>query len=199
MALARSKNNFFAAPCGTASTDAGSFDAGLPPLTCSKSINYMGECVLLTGVVAMLVTPVPSRAGHHVRRRPLKMADHALASRIVFADELWQTKFLDLHVAGHVWLCGSVGIVRCRHLPGLYRRFDCAGHSLCHRSRLPRPESVWLHHQERDLSRHGQLPIIGVIGLLVADGDQHIPAVYRDEFCHTGAIGVLIFAGLTAL
>ena len=57
--------------------------------------------------------------------------------------------------------------------------------------------SLYGYTTKRDLTAMGSFLIMGVFGMIIALDRQHFPAVIGLEFA-ISAIGVLIFAGLTA-
>ena len=88
-----------------------------------------------------------------------------------------------------------MGLSHVDDLPGLYRRVDRAD-LLRDRGGLPRPQPLRLHDQEGP-ERLGTFLIMGVVGLLVA---MLINLFLQSSTMALAisAIGVLIFAGLTA-
>ena len=161
--------------------------------------NYMASGVLLTGIVALLFAPYAGQVlitpdGRGMSALGWVVTLSPLGDRV--RDELRHQPDADRHAAAPVLgLRGADGPVDVDDLPRLYRAFDRADLLRDRRGLLGL--SLYGYTTKRDLSGLGTFLIMGVVGLLVA--------MLINMFLHSSAmalaisaIGVLLFAGLTA-
>ena len=170
-------------------------DAGLRSYML-KVYNYMASGVLLTGIVALLFANSGMAAqvfqGGGLLPWVIILSPLAIVFAMSFGQNRMQTSTLQTAV---LVVRDADGPQHVDHLPGLHRNVDCPD-LLRGLGGLPRAQPVGLHDQEgfvgfRHLPDHGRGRAAG------GDGDQHLPAVSAMSMA-ISAIGVLLFAGLTA-
>ena len=160
--------------------------------------NYMASGVLLTGIVALLFAPYAadillSQSGRGMS--PLGWIVILSPLAIVFAMSFGITRMRTSRCSFCSGRSRASWAFHVDLVPGVHRRFDRAD-LLRDRGGLSRPQPLWLHDQARSVG-FGTFLIMGVVGMLVA--------MLVNMFLQSSAmalaisaIGVLLFAGLTA-
>ncbi len=186
-----------AAPFGASRTDAarsGAYDAGLRSYMLSV-YNYMGSGVLLTGIVALAFAMSGAAAAvfqNGALRIVLMMAPLAVVFAMSFGQNRMKTSTLQLLFWAYAVLMGlSLSTIFL-----VYSGTSIAGAFFATAAGFA-GLSLYGYTTKKDLSAFGTFLIIGLVGLIVAS--------LINLFLQSGvmslvisAVGVLIFAGLTA-
>ena len=176
------------------------FDAGLRAHMLSV-YNYMTSGVLLTGIVALLFArsgAVMSLFSFDTGGASTLGCRHARAARHRDVAELRHQPHLDRHRADPVLgLCGADGRCRCRRSSSSTPAARSRTTFFATAAALRQPQPVGLYDEEGPVGRSGTFLIMGLFGLIVAMVINLF--LQSDTFdLAISAIGVLIFAGLTA-
>ncbi len=186
-----------AAPFGASRADAarsGAYDAGLRSYMLSV-YNYMGSGVLLTGIVALAFAMSGAAAAvfqNGALRIVLMMAPLAVVFAMSFGQNRMKTSTLQLLFWAYAVLMGlSLSTIFL-----VYSGTSIAGAFFATAAGFA-GLSLYGYTTKKDLSAFGTFLIIGLVGLIVAS--------LINLFLQSGvmslvisAVGVLIFAGLTA-
>lgn len=195
MAWQDPRTTFGQAPVGTAPQTEVAFDAGLRTYML-KVYNYMASGVLLTGIVAMLFASSGLAQDIMFGGGPLKWVIMLSPLAIVFAMSFGQNKFSTFTLQAMFWgfaaLMGmSMSTIFLVYTGGSIAQtfFATAAAFL--------GLSLYGYTTKKDLSGWGSFLIMGVVGILVA---MVINIFLQSTMMQLviSAIGVLIFAGLTA-
>ena len=174
------------------------FDEGLRAYML-KIYNYMASGVLLTGVVAMLFSRggMDSPAAHVlIGGGPLAWIIMLSPLAIVFAMSFGQQKFSTGTLQAMYW---GFAVLMGLSLSTVFLRYTGASIATTFFATAGAFAglSLWGYTTKKDLSGMGTFLIMGVIGLLVAMVvNMFVGSTVLD--LAISAIGVLIFAGLTA-
>lgn len=178
----------------TAQTDA-AYDAGLRSYML-KVYNYMASGVLLTGIVAMLFASSGMAADIMLGGGMLKWVIILSPLAIVFAMSFGQNKFSTFTLQGMFWGFATLMGLSMSTIFLVYTGASIAQTFFATAAAFL-GLSLYGYTTKKDLSGWGSFLIMGVIGLLVA---MVINIFLQSTMMQLviSAIGVLIFAGLTA-
>ncbi|MCP3735103.1 Bax inhibitor-1/YccA family protein [Sphingomonas sp. RP10(2022)] len=190
-----------AAPFGASRTDtarSGAYDAGLRSYMLSV-YNYMGSGVLLTGIVALLFASsgaVGALVGPGGRTNMLGFIVALSPLAIVFAMSFGQNRMKTSTLQLLFWAFAVLMGVSLSTIFLVYSGTSIAGAFFATAAGFA-GLSLYGYTTKRDLSAFGTFLIVGLVGLIVAS--------LINLFLQSGimslvisAVGVLIFAGLTA-
>ena len=180
---------------GTAPQTQVAFDAGLRTYML-KVYNYMASGVLLTGVVAMLFASSGLAQDIMFGGGPLKWLIILSPLAIVFAMSFGQNKFSTFTIQGMFWAFATLMGMSMSTIFLVYTGASIAQTFFATAAAFL-GLSLYGYTTKKDLSGMGTFLIMGVIGLLVA---MVINIFLQSTMMQLviSAIGVLIFAGLTA-
>ena len=195
MAWQDPRTTFGQPPVGAASQTQVAFDAGLRTYML-KVYNYMASGVLLTGVVAMLFASSGLAQEIMFGGGPLKWLIILSPLAIVFAMSFGQNKFSTFTLQAMFWgFAGLMGL----SMSTIFLVYTGASiaQTFFATAAAFLGLSLYGYTTKKDLSGWGSFLIMGVIGLLVA---MVINIFLQSTMMNLviSAIGVLIFAGLTA-
>ena len=195
MAWQDPRTTFGQAPVGTAPQTQVAFDAGLRTYML-KVYNYMASGVLLTGVVAMLFASSGLAQDIMFGGGPLKWLIILSPLAIVFAMSFGQNKFSTFTIQGMFWAFATLMGMSMSTIFLVYTGASIAQTFFATAAAFL-GLSLYGYTTKKDLSGMGTFLIMGVIGLLVA---MVINIFLQSTMMQLviSAIGVLIFAGLTA-
>ena len=195
MAWQDPRTTFGQAPVGTAPQTQVAFDAGLRTYML-KVYNYMASGVLLTGIVAMLFASSGLAQDIMFGGGPLKWLIILSPLAIVFAMSFGQNKFSTVTIQAMFWGFATLMGLSMSTIFLVYTGASIA-QTFFATSAAFLGLSLFGYTTKKDLSGWGTFLIMGVIGLLVA---MVINIFLQSTMMHfvISAIGVLIFAGLTA-
>ncbi len=182
-------------PVGTAPQSDAAYDAGLRTYML-KVYNYMASGVLLTGIVAMLFASSGMAAEIMFGGGPLKWVIILSPLAIVFAMSFGQNKFSTMTLQAMFWGFATLMGLSMSTIFLVYTGASIA-QTFFATSAAFLGLSLFGYTTKKDLSGWGSFLIMGVIGLLVA---MVINIFLQSTMMHfvISAIGVLVFAGLTA-
>ena len=180
---------------GTAAQTQVAFDAGLRSYML-KVYNYMASGVLLTGIVAMLFAGSGLAQEIMFGGGPLKWLIILSPLAIVFAMSFGQNKFSTVTLQAMFWGFATLMGLSMSTIFLVYTGASIAQTFFATAAAFL-GLSLYGYTTKKDLSGWGSFLIMGVIGLLVA---MVINIFLQSTMMHfvISAIGVLIFAGLTA-
>ncbi|SIN82932.1 hypothetical protein SAMN02745824_1946 [Parasphingorhabdus marina DSM 22363] len=184
------------AQIGTTTTQSDvAYDAGLRSYML-KVYNYMASGVLLTGIVAMLFASSGMAAEIMFGGGPLKWLIILSPLAIVFAMSFGQNKFSTTALQAMFWGFATLMGLSMSTIFLVYTGTSIA-QTFFATSAAFLGLSLYGYTTKKDLSGWGSFLIMGVIGLLVA---MVINIFLQSSMMHLviSAIGVLVFAGLTA-
>ncbi|MEL6875373.1 MAG: Bax inhibitor-1/YccA family protein [Pseudomonadota bacterium] len=184
------------AQMGTTTTQSDvAYDAGLRSYML-KVYNYMASGVLLTGIVAMLFASSGMAAEIMFGGGPLKWLIILSPLAIVFAMSFGQNKFSTTTLQAMFWGFATLMGLSMSTIFLVYTGTSIA-QTFFATSAAFLGLSLYGYTTKKDLSGWGSFLIMGVIGLLVA---MVINIFLQSSMMHLviSAIGVLVFAGLTA-
>ena len=195
MAWQDPRTTFGQPPVGAASQTQVAFDAGLRTYML-KVYNYMASGVLLTGVVAMLFASSGLAQDIMFGGGPLKWLIILSPLAIVFAMSFGQNKFSTVTIQGMFWAFAALMGLSMSTIFLVYTGASIAQTFFATAAAFL-GLSLYGYTTKKDLSGMGTFLIMGVIGLLVA---MVINIFLQSTMMQLviSAIGVLIFAGLTA-
>ena len=195
MAWQDPRTTFGQAPVGTAPQTQVAFDAGLRTYML-KVYNYMASGVLLTGVVAMLFASSGLAQDIMFGGGPLKWLIILSPLAIVFAMSFGQNKFSTFTIQGMFWAFATLMGMSMSTIFLVYTGASIAQTFFATAAAFL-GLSLYGYTTKKDLPGMGTFLIMGVIGLLVA---MVINIFLQSTMMQLviSAIGVLIFAGLTA-
>lgn len=195
MAWQDPRTTFGQAPVGTAPQTQVAFDAGLRSYML-KVYNYMASGVLLTGIVAMLFASSGFAQQIMFGGGPLKWLIILSPLAIVFAMSFGQNKFSTATLQAMFWGFATLMGLSMSTIFLVYTGASIA-QTFFATSAAFLGLSLYGYTTKKDLSGWGSFLIMGVIGLLVA---MVINIFLQSTMMHfvISAIGVLVFAGLTA-
>jgi len=161
-----------------------------------KVYNYMASGVLLTGIVAMLFASSGMAADIMLGGGPLKWVIMLSPLAIVFAMSFGQNKFSTMTLQAMFWGFATLMGLSLSTIFLVYTGTSIA-QTFFATSAAFLGLSLWGYTTKKDLSGWGSFLIMGVIGLIVA---MVINIFLQSSIfaLAVSAIGVLIFAGLTA-
>jgi len=182
-------------PVGAASQTQVAFDAGLRTYML-KVYNYMASGVLLTGIVAMLFASSGLAQDIMFGGGPLKWLIILSPLAIVFAMSFGQNKFSTVTIQAMFWAFAALMGLSMSTIFLVYTGASIAQTFFATAAAFL-GLSLYGYTTKKDLSGMGTFLIMGVIGLLVA---MVINIFLQSTMMQLviSAIGVLIFAGLTA-
>ena len=180
---------------GTAPQTEVAFDAGLRTYML-KVYNYMASGVLLTGVVAMLFASSGLAQDIMFGGGPLKWVIMLSPLAIVFAMSYGQNKFSTFTLQAMFWGFAALMGMSMSTIFLIYTGASIAQTFFATAAAFL-GLSLYGYTTKKDLSGMGSFLIMGVIGLLVAMVINIFLQSTMMNFV-ISAIGVLIFAGLTA-
>ncbi|MEJ7927331.1 Bax inhibitor-1/YccA family protein [Sphingobium sp. AN641] len=178
---------------GATAASSAAFDAGLRSYMLSV-YNYMASGVLLTGLVAMLFAS--SSYAVPVLTSPLRWVIMLSPLAIVFAMNMGLNRFSTGALQGMYW---AFAVLMGLSMSSIFLVFT--GVSIAQTFFATAAAfaglSLWGYTTKKDLSGFGTFLVMGVVGLLVA---MLINIFLKSTVLQLAisAIGVLIFAGLTA-
>lgn len=184
------------AQMGTTTTQSDvAYDAGLRSYML-KVYNYMASGVLLTGIVAMLFASSGMAADIMFGGGPLKWLIILSPLAIVLAMSFGQNKFSTPALQAMFWGFATLMGLSMSTIFLVYTGTSIA-QTFFATSAAFLGLSLYGYTTKKDLSGWGSFLIMGVIGLLVA---MVINIFLQSSMMHLviSAIGVLVFAGLTA-
>ena len=195
MAWQDPRTTFGQPPVGAASQTQVAFDAGLRTYML-KVYNYMASGVLLTGVVAMLFASSGLAQDIMFGGGPLKWLIILSPLAIVFAMSFGQNKFSTVTIQGMFWAFAALMGLSMSTIFLVYTGASIAQTFFATAAAFL-GLSLYGYTTKKDLSAMGSFLIMGVVGLLVA---MVINIFLQSTMMQLviSAIGVLIFAGLTA-
>jgi len=195
MAWQDPRTTFGQAPVGAASQADVAFDAGLRSYML-KVYNYMASGVLLTGIVAMLFAGSGLAQDIMFGGGPLKWLIILSPLAIVFAMSFGQNKFSTTTLQAMFWGFATLMGLSMSTIFLVYTGASIAQTFFATAAAFL-GLSLYGYTTKKDLSGWGSFLIMGVVGLLVA---MVINIFLQSTMMHfvISAIGVLIFAGLTA-
>jgi len=195
MAWQDPRTTFGQAPVGTASQTQVAFDAGLRTYML-KVYNYMASGVLLTGIVAMLFASSGLAQDIMVGGGPLKWLIILSPLAIVFAMSYGQNKFSTMTIQAMFWAFAVLMGLSMSTIFLVYTGASIAQTFFATAAAFL-GLSLYGYTTKKNLSAMGSFLIMGVVGLLVA---MVINIFLQSTMMQLviSAIGVLIFAGLTA-
>ncbi len=195
MAWQDPRTTFSQAPVGTAPQSDVAYSEGLRSYML-KVYNYMASGVLLTGIVAMLFAQTDM--AREMMFNPGLMSWVIILSplAIVFAMSFGQNRFSTTTLQAMFW---GFAFLMGLSLSRIFMIFtgESIAQTFFATSAAFLGLSLWGYTTKKDLSGWGSFLIMGVIGLLVA---IVINIFLQSPVMHyvISAIGVLVFAGLTA-
>jgi FtsH-binding integral membrane protein len=169
------------------------FDAGLRSYMLSV-YNYMASGVLLTGLVAMFFAS--SGLAVQVLNTPLRWVIMLSPLAIVFAMSFGINRFSTAAVQGMFWAFTVLMGLSMSSIFLVYTGVSIAQTFFATAAAFV-GLSLWGYTTKKDLSGMGTFLIMGVVGLLVAMLINMFLKSTAMQFA-ISAIGVLLFAGLTA-
>lgn len=195
MAWQDPRTTFGQAPVGAAPQTDVAFDAGLRTYML-KVYNYMASGVLLTGIVAMLFASSGLAQDIMFGGGPLKWLIILSPLAIVFAMSFGQNKFSTFTIQAMFWAFAALMGMSMSTIFLVYTGASIAQTFFATAAAFL-GLSLYGYTTKKDLSAWGSFLIMGVIGLLVA---MVINIFLQSTMMQLviSAIGVLIFAGLTA-
>ena len=195
MAWQDPRTTFGQPPVGAASQTQVAFDAGLRTYML-KVYNYMASGVLLTGIVAMLFAGSGLAQDVMFGGGPLKWLIILSPLAIVFAMSYGQNKFSTFTIQAMFWAFAALMGLSMSTIFLVYTGASIAQTFFATAAAFL-GLSLYGYTTKKDLSGMGTFLIMGVIGLLVA---MVINIFLQSTMMQLviSAIGVLIFAGLTA-
>ncbi|WP_321323234.1 Bax inhibitor-1/YccA family protein [uncultured Parasphingorhabdus sp.] len=195
MAWQDPRTTFGQAPVGTAPQTQVAFDAGLRSYML-KVYNYMASGVLLTGIVAMLFASSGLAQDIMFGGGLLKWLIILSPLAIVFAMTLGQNKFSTTALQAMFWGFATLMGLSMSTIFLVYTGASIAQTFFATAAAFL-GLSLYGYTTKKDLSGWGSFLIMGVVGLLVA---MVINIFLQSTMMQLviSAIGVLIFAGLTA-
>lgn len=195
MAWQDPRTTFGQPPVGAASQTQVAFDAGLRSYML-KVYNYMASGVLLTGVVAMLFASSGLAQEIMFGGGPLKWLIVLSPLAIVFAMSFGQNKFSTFTLQAMFWGFAALMGMSMSTIFLIYTGASIAQTFFATAAAFL-GLSLYGYTTKKDLSAWGSFLIMGVVGLLVA---MVINIFLQSTMMQLviSAIGVLIFAGLTA-
>jgi FtsH-binding integral membrane protein len=195
MAWQDPRTTFGQPPVGAASQTQVAFDAGLRTYML-KVYNYMASGVLLTGIVAMLFASSGLAQDIMFGGGPLKWLIILSPLAIVFAMSFGQNKFSTVTIQAMFWAFAALMGLSMSTIFLVYTGASIAQTFFATAAAFL-GLSLYGYTTKKDLSGMGTFLIMGVIGLLVA---MVINIFLQSTMMQLviSAIGVLIFAGLTA-
>ena len=195
MAWQDPRTTFGQAPVGAAPQTQVAFDAGLRTYML-KVYNYMASGVLLTGIVAMLFASSGLAQDIMFGGGPLKWLIILSPLAIVFAMSFGQNKFSTFTLQAMFWGFAALMGLSMSTIFLVYTGASIAQTFFATAAAFL-GLSLYGYMTKKDLSGWGSFLIMGVIGLLVAMVINIFLQSTMMNFV-ISAIGVLIFAGLTA-
>jgi len=195
MAWQDPRTTFGQPPVGTAAQTQVAFDAGLRTYML-KVYNYMASGVLLTGVVAMLFASSGLAQDIMFGGGPLKWLIILSPLAIVFAMSYGQNKFSTFTLQAMFWGFAALMGMSMSTIFLVYTGASIAQTFFASAAAFL-GLSLYGYTTKKDLSAWGSFLIMGVVGLLVA---MVINIFLQSTMMQLviSAIGVLVFAGLTA-
>ena len=195
MAWQDPRTTFGQAPVGTAPQTEVAFDAGLRTYML-KVYNYMASGVLLTGIVAMLFASSGLAQDIMFGGGPLKWVIMLSPLAIVFAMSFGQNKFSTFTLQAMFWGFAALMGMSMSTIFLVYTDASIAQTFFATAAAFL-GLSLYGYTTKKDLSGWGSFLIMGVVGILVA---MVINIFLQSTMMQLviSAIGVLIFAGLTA-
>ena len=195
MAWQDPRTTFGQAPVGTAPQTEVAFDAGLRTYML-KVYNYMASGVLLTGIVAMLFASSGLAQDIMFGGGPLKWVIMLSPLAIVFAMSFGQNKFSTFTLQAMFWGFAALMGMSMSTIFLVYTGASIAQTFFATAAAFL-GLSLYGYTTKKDLSGWGSFLIMGVVGILVA---MVINFFLQSTMMQLviSAIGVLIFAGLTA-
>ena len=169
------------------------FDAGLRSYMLSV-YNYMASGVLLTGLVAMFFAS--SGLAVQVLNTPLRWVIMLSPLAIVFAMSFGINRFSTTAIQGMFWAFTVLMGLSMSSIFLVYTGVSIAQTFFATAAAFV-GLSLWGYTTKKDLSAMGTFLIMGVVGLLVAMLINMFLKSTAMQFA-ISAIGVLLFAGLTA-
>ena len=180
---------------GTGTQSDVAYDEGLRSFML-KVYNYMASGVLLTGIVAMLFASSGMAAEIMMGGGPLKWVIILSPLAIVLAMSFGQNKFSTFALQAMFWGFATLMGLSLSTIFLVYTGTSIA-QTFFATSAAFAGLSLWGYTTKKDLSGWGSFLIMGVIGLIVA----MVINIFLQSTIFAmavSAIGVLIFAGLTA-
>lgn len=195
MAWQDPRTTFGQAPVGTAPQTQVAYDAGLRSYML-KVYNYMASGVLLTGIVAMLFASSGMAAEIMMGGGMLKWVIILSPLAIVMAMSFGQNKFSTTTIQAMFWGFATLMGLSLSTIFLVYTGASIAS-TFFATSAAFLGLSLFGYTTKKDLSGWGSFLIMGVVGLLVA---MVINIFLQSSMMQLviSAIGVLVFAGLTA-
>ncbi|MEH6660029.1 MAG: Bax inhibitor-1/YccA family protein [Parasphingorhabdus sp.] len=195
MAWQDPRTTFGQAPVGTAPQTEVAFDAGLRTYML-KVYNYMASGVLLTGIVAMLFASSGLAQDIMFGGGPLKWVIMLSPLAIVFAMSFGQNKFSTFTLQAMFWGFAALMGMSMSTIFLVYTGASIAQTFFATAAAFL-GLSLYGYTTKKDLSGWGSFLIMGVVGILVA---MVINIFLQSSMMQLviSAIGVLVFAGLTA-
>jgi FtsH-binding integral membrane protein len=195
MAWQDPRTTFGQAPVGTAPQTEVAFDAGLRTYML-KVYNYMASGVLLTGIVAMLFASSGLAQDIMFGGGPLKWVIMLSPLAIVFAMSFGQNKFSTFTLQAMFWGFAALMGMSMSTIFLVYTGASIAQTFFATAAAFL-GLSLYGYTTKKDLSGWGSFLIMGVVGILVA---LVINIFLQSTMMQLviSAIGVLVFAGLTA-
>ncbi|NRD89101.1 hypothetical protein C8024_06030 [Sphingopyxis sp. BSNA05] len=195
MAWQDPRTTFGQAPVGTAPQTQVAFDAGLRSYML-KVYNYMASGVLLTGIVAMLFASSGLAQDIMFGGGPLKWVIMLSPLAIVFAMSFGQNKFSTFTLQAMFWGFAALMGMSMSTIFLVYTGASIAQTFFATAAAFL-GLSLYGYTTKKDLSGWGSFLIMGVVGILVA---MVINIFLQSSMMQLviSAIGVLVFAGLTA-
>mgnify|MGYP000500028571 FL=1 len=195
MAWQDPRTTFGQAPVGTAPQTEVAFDAGLRTYML-KVYNYMASGVLLTGIVAMLFASSGLAQDIMFGGGPLKWVIMLSPLAIVFAMSFGQNKFSTFTLQAMFWGFAALMGMSMSTIFLVYTGASIAQTFFATAAAFL-GLSLYGYTTKKDLSGWGSFLIMGVVGILVA---MVINIFLQSTMMQLviSAIGVLVFAGLTA-
>ncbi|OAO03152.1 hypothetical protein A8B75_00915 [Sphingomonadales bacterium EhC05] len=195
MAWQDPRTTFGQAPVGTAPQTQVAYDAGLRSYML-KVYNYMASGVLLTGIVAMLFASSGMAADIMMGGGMLKWVIILSPLAIVMAMSFGQNKFSTTTIQAMFWGFATLMGLSLSTIFLVYTGASIAS-TFFATSAAFLGLSLFGYTTKKDLSGWGSFLIMGVVGLLVA---MVINIFLQSSMMQLviSAIGVLVFAGLTA-
>lgn len=182
-------------PVGTTPQSDVAYDAGLRAYML-KVYNYMASGVLLTGIVAMLFASSGMAAEIMFGGGPLKWVIMLSPLAVVMAMSFGQNKFSTATLQVMFWAYATLMGLSLSTIFLVYTGASIAQTFFATAAAFM-GLSLYGYTTKKDLSGWGSFLIMGVVGLLVA---MVINIFLQSTMMHfvISAVGVLIFAGLTA-
>lgn len=195
MAWQDPRTTFAHSPVATSSQSDVAYDAGLRAYML-KVYNYMASAVLLTGIVAMLFASSGLAAQIMGSGSLLRWLIILSPLAIVFAMSYGQSRFSTMTIQALFWSFATLMGLSMSTIFLVYTGASIAQTFFATAAAFL-GLSLYGYTTKKDLTAMGSFLIMGVVGLFVASA---INIFLKSDVLHLviSAIGVLVFAGLTA-